>query len=120
MIEQRKKLKTWQGWAIFGGAMVFVFCLGLLAASITNRRAEITTIYANKKDRIAKGEAKNPMYQGNYPREYETWTQTADTSFRSEFNGSEAVEKNPSVPPLWIKNFSPPVDSKRLCMESYT
>lgn len=75
MSEQRKKLKTWQGWAIFGGAMVFVFCLGLLAASITNRRAEITTIYANKKDKIAKGEAKNPMYQGNYPREYETWTQ---------------------------------------------
>ena len=67
MSEQRKKLKTWQGWAIFGGAMVFVFCLGLLAASITNRRAEITTIYANKKDKIAKGEAKNPMYQGNYP-----------------------------------------------------
>lgn len=27
MSEQRKKLKTWQGWAIFGGAMVFVFCL---------------------------------------------------------------------------------------------
>lgn len=51
MSEQRKKLKTWQGWAIFGGAMVFVFCLGLLAASITNRRAEITTIYANKKIR---------------------------------------------------------------------
>ena len=50
MSKQRKKLKTWQGWAIFGGAMVFVFCLGLLAASITNRRAEITTIYANKKE----------------------------------------------------------------------
>lgn len=104
MSEQRKKLKTWQGWAIFGGAMVFVFCLGLLAASITNRRAEITTIYANKKDKIAQGEAKNPMYQGNYPREYETWTQTADTSFRSEFNGSQAVdvlEQRPNMVIFW-------------------
>ena len=104
MSEQRKKLKTWQGWAIFGGAMVFVFCLGLLAASITNRRAEITTIYANKKDKIARGEAKNPMYQGNYPREYETWTQTADTSFRSEFNGSQAVdvlEQRPNMVIFW-------------------
>lgn len=100
MSEQRKKLKTWQGWAIFGGAMVFVFCLGLLAASITNRRAEITTIYANKKDKIARGEAKNPMYQGNYPREYETWTQTADTSFRSEFNGSQAVDVLEQLP-IW-------------------
>ena len=25
MSEQRKKLKTWQGWAIFGGAMVLSF-----------------------------------------------------------------------------------------------
>lgn len=90
MSEQRKKLKTWQGWAIFGGAMVFVFCLGLLAASITNRRAEITTIYANKKDKIARGEAKNPMYQGNYPREYETWT----TDSRHEF--PKRIQRQPS------------------------
>lgn len=33
MSEQQRKLKTWQGWALFGGAMLIVFCLGLLAAS---------------------------------------------------------------------------------------
>ena len=32
------------GWAIFGAAMVAVFLLGLLAASITERRAEIASI----------------------------------------------------------------------------
>ncbi len=72
--------------------MVIVFCLGLLAASITERRAEIQSIYANKKDKIAPFESRNEMYKGNYPREYETWTQTADTTFRSEFNGSQALD----------------------------
>ncbi len=63
-----RKLKPWQGWAIFGGTMVVVFCLGLLAASITERRAEIASIYANKKDQIVPLEARNEMYKGYYPR----------------------------------------------------
>ncbi len=88
----KRTLKPWQSWAIFGGSMVLVFCLGLLAASVTERRAEIASIYANKKDKIAPFEARNEMYKGNYAREYETWTQTKDTTFRSEFNGSQAVD----------------------------
>ena len=91
MKNKERKLKSWQGWLIFSSSMVVVFCLGLLAASVTERRAEIQSIYANKKDKIAPFEARNEMYRGNYPREYETWTYTADTSFRSEFNGSQAI-----------------------------
>lgn len=84
--------------------MVLVFCLGLLAASVTERRAEIASIYANKKDKIAPLEARNEMYKGNYAREYETWTQTKDTTFRSEFNGSQAVDvlaQRPNMVLLW-------------------
>ncbi len=84
--------------------MVIVFCLGLLAASITERRAEIQSIYANKKDKIAPFESRNEMYKGNYPREYETWTQTADTTFRSEFNGSQALDvlaQRPNMVIFW-------------------
>lgn len=84
--------------------MAVVFCLGLLAASITERRAEIASIYANKKDKIAPLEARNEMYKGNYAREYETWTQTKDTTFRSEFNGSQAVDvlaQRPNMVVLW-------------------
>ena len=45
MSEQQRKLKTWQGWALFGGAMLIVFCLGLLAASLMERRAEVASIF---------------------------------------------------------------------------
>ena len=29
-----KKLKSWQGWLLFGGTMVVVFVLGMIAASV--------------------------------------------------------------------------------------
>lgn len=100
----KRKLKAWQSWAIFGGAMVVVFCLGLLAASVTERRAEIVSIYANKKDKLEPLEARNEMFKGNYPREYETWLHTADTTFKSEFNSSQAVDvlaARPEMVILW-------------------
>lgn len=97
-----RKLKAWQSWAIFGGAMIAVFGLGLLAASVTERRAEIVSIYANKKDKLKPLEARNKMYEGNYPREYQTWLNTADTTFKSEFNGSEAVDVLEARPEMVI------------------
>ncbi|MDO4695524.1 ammonia-forming cytochrome c nitrite reductase [Porphyromonas sp.] len=92
MKENQKRLKSWQGWLLFGAIAVVVFLLGMLAASITERRAEIKTIYANKKVDIRPLESRNEIYRENYPREYDTWLKTADTSFKSEFNGSEAVD----------------------------
>ena len=47
------------GWGIFAVVMVGVFLLGLLAASITERRAEIATLYANKKIDITGLNVKN-------------------------------------------------------------
>ena len=37
-----KKLKSWQGWLLFGGTMVVVFVLGMIAASVNERHAEVT------------------------------------------------------------------------------
>ena len=93
MNEQKpKRLKSWQGWLLFGAVLVIVFLLGLLAASVTERRAEIRSIYANKKIDIEPGEAKSEVYGINYPREYDTWRETADTTFESRHNGSKAVD----------------------------
>jgi len=86
-----KKLKSWQGWLLFAASMVVVFCLGLLAASVTERRAEIQSLF-QKKVELAPGEARNALFETNYPREYQTWLQTADTTFVSEFNGSKQVD----------------------------
>ncbi|WP_329905088.1 ammonia-forming cytochrome c nitrite reductase [Porphyromonas pogonae] len=103
-MNEKKSLKTWQGWLLFGVSMVVVFCLGLLAASVTERRAEIQSVFANKKVNIKPLEARNEVYKSNYPREYETWTQTADTTFQSEFNGSSAKDvlaMRPNMVVLW-------------------
>lgn len=103
-MNSRRKLKSWQGWLLFIVAMVVVFFLGLLAASITERRAEIQSIFANKRVELEPGEARNALYEQNYPREYETWKSTADTSFVSEFNGNKQVDvlaQRPEMVILW-------------------
>lgn len=69
-----KKLKSWQGWLLFGGTMAVVFVLGVLAASINERRAEIASVMNNKKVEITGIESVNEKFAPNYPREYETWT----------------------------------------------
>lgn len=91
-MDNQRKLKPWVGWLLFGGALIVVFLLGLLAASVTERRAEIQSIYANKKIEIQNGEAKNEVYGINYPRQFETWKNTADTTFASRYNSSNAVD----------------------------
>lgn len=85
-----RKLKPWHGWLLFGVTVVVVFLLGMLAASVTERRAEIQSIYANVKTNLEPQEAKNELYAGNYTRQYETWLETADTTFHSMYNGSQA------------------------------
>lgn len=102
--KKERKLKPWLGWLIFFVTLGAVFLLGMLAASITERRAEITSIMYNKKVEIKGIEPRSEIFQPNYPREYETWTQTADTTFQSEFNGSSAIdvlEQRPEMVILW-------------------
>lgn len=99
-----KKLKAWQGWLLFGGTMIIVFVLGLIVASLMEHRAEVVSIYNNKKVDIKGIEPRNEIFRDNYPREYQTWSETADTSFKSEFNGSQTVdvlEQRPEMVILW-------------------
>ena len=44
-----KQLKKWQGWLLFGGAMVIVFVLGLICSSLLERRAEVASIFNNRR-----------------------------------------------------------------------
>ena len=45
-----KKLKPIHSWLIFGGCMVIVFVLGLLVSSLMERRAEVASIFNNRKN----------------------------------------------------------------------
>ena len=99
-----KKLKSWQGWLLFGGSMVVVFVLGLCVSALMERRAEVASIFSNRKTVIKGIEARNELFKDNFPREYQTWTETAKTDFESEFNGNEAVdvlEQRPEMVVLW-------------------
>ena len=100
-----KKLKSWQGWILFGGSIVVVFILGLLVSSLMERRAEVASVFNNKRtvfeDSIV---AQNEKFKADYPREYETWAQTEDTSFVSKYNSSQEVDvlaARPEMVVLW-------------------
>lgn len=55
------KRKPLIGWGILAVVMCGVFLLGLLAASITERRAEIATLYNNVKVKITGIEPHNEL-----------------------------------------------------------
>ena len=84
--------------------MVGVFLLGLLAASITERRAEIATLFNNKKVEIQNIEPHNEVWGINYPREYETWKKTQNMDFKSKHLGNmpeDVLESRPKMVVLW-------------------
>lgn len=99
-----KQLKRWQGWLLFGGSMVVVFILGFLVSSLLERRAEVVSIFNNRKTPMEGIVSENSKFASDFPREYETWKQTADTTFKSEFNSSQAVDvlaQRPNMVILW-------------------
>ncbi len=92
------------GWGLFLAVMVGVFLLGLLAASITERRAEIATLFNNKKVDIQGIESRNEIWGENYPREYETWKKTQNMDFKSKHLGNmpeDVLESRPEMVVLW-------------------
>lgn len=100
-----KQLKRWQGWLIFGGSMVAVFLLGLVVSSLLERRAEVASVFNNKRNVFTDSiVAQNEKFKADYPREYETWSMTEDTSFVSKYNSSQEVdvlEERPEMVILW-------------------
>ena len=97
------KEKPWIGWALFFSTILIVFLLGLLASSVIERRAEAVYAYKPSKE-ISQTEPRNTIWGENYPREYESYLKTADTSFRSQYNGNaliDALELDPKMVILW-------------------
>ncbi|WP_165020216.1 ammonia-forming cytochrome c nitrite reductase [Dysgonomonas sp. ZJ279] len=98
------KRKPMIGWGIFAVVMAGVFLLGLLAASITERRAEIATLFNNKKIDISGINPHSEQWGVNYPREYNTWKKTQEMDFRSKHLGNapqDVLESRPQMVVLW-------------------
>lgn len=102
-ISEQVKKKPWLGWVLFLGTMVIVFILGLLASSVMERRAEAVFAYAKQVDHD-QFEPRNEVWGQNFPREYQSYMKTANSDFKSKYNGSEMIdmlEVDPRLVVLW-------------------
>lgn len=102
MSEQKSK-KNWIYWGIAVVLAVGVFLLGLLAASITSRKAEKEYTY-KPVVKISENESRNEVWGENFRKEYESYLLTGDSTFKSKFNGNnfaDALEEDPRMVVLW-------------------
>ena len=85
--------------------MFVVFLLGLLVSSLMERRAEVASVFNNKRTEFTDSiVAQNEKFKADYPREYETWAMTEDTTFHSKYNSSNETDEladRPEMVILW-------------------
>ncbi len=98
--KSNKRLRNWLG---FVATVIVVFLLGMLASSVTQRRAEAQFTY-KPMVKINEWEPRNEVWGKNFPLEYTSYYETADTSFRSKYNGNtmiDMLEVDPRLVVLW-------------------
>jgi nitrite reductase (cytochrome c-552) len=81
----------------------FAFGLGLLANSIIQRRAE-SKVLSYQANNLTPFESVNEKWEEFYPREYQSWKMTSDTTFKSKYHSSNIVdllEERPEMVILW-------------------
>ena len=97
------KGRPWLGWLIFIATVAIVFLLGMFASSIIERRSEAAFAFAPE-IKFSRFEPRNSVWGEVFPREYDTYMKTADTTFRSKYAGSSTVdllEESPRMVILW-------------------
>lgn len=102
-IREHIQAKPILGWIIFIVTIVVVFLLGLLASSVVERRAEAVFAYTPQVEH-SQWEPRNEIWGKNFPRQYERFLATADTSFKSKYNGNafvDMLEVDPRLVVLW-------------------
>lgn len=78
---------AWVGWAVFGGTAVGVLAVGLLFATIVERRQEariqapLATIAATETDASA--------WAVNWPRQYTAYSEMSDDTTKTKYGGSD-------------------------------
>lgn len=93
----RKTPPVWVGYLFFLIVAVAAFVIGLLVVSVTERRAEAFKRHALHE--IAPVEMDAEKWGLDYPRQYDSWKRTQDTSFHSKYGGSghrDYLEETPA------------------------
>ena len=102
-IREITEKKPWLNWILFFATVIIVFIIGLFAASIVERRSE-AQLYFQMVSPIPDWEPRNEVWGANFPRQYESYMMTADTSFASKYAGSvmiDYLEKYPELVVMW-------------------
>ncbi|WP_435139580.1 ammonia-forming cytochrome c nitrite reductase [Formosa sp. A9] len=92
-----------KNWILFVITAIVVFLLGMLASSVINRKSEAKFAYVPQVE-IAENEPRNEVWGKNFPKEYQSYIQTLDTSFASYQGGSamrDMLEEDPRLVILW-------------------
>ncbi len=102
-IRDQIREKPWLAWTLFIATVIVVFLLGLLASSVVERRAEAVFAYTPE---IAPSQfdPRNEVWGKYFPREYQSYMDTKDTSLRTKYGGSamiDMLEVDPRMVVLW-------------------
>lgn len=102
-ISEITEKRPWFAWVLFLLTIIVVFLLGLLASSIIQRRMEAA--YVNvPRNPVSQFDPRNEIWGENYPREFQSYYATADTSFQSKYNGNvmiDMLERHPAMVVMW-------------------
>ncbi len=102
-IKELSEKRPWLNWVLFIGTVIIVFILGIFAASIVERRTE-AQLYFQMVEPLPEFEPRNVVWGRNFPRQYESYRQTLDTTFESKYYGSvmiDYLEKYPELVIMW-------------------
>lgn len=102
-IKDLSEKKPWLNWVLFFGTVIIVFLIGLFAASIVERRSE-SQMYFQMVQPIPEWEPRHEVWGQNFPRQYESYKMTLDTTFGSMYGGSvmiDYLEKYPELVIMW-------------------
>ncbi|MDT3740003.1 MAG: ammonia-forming cytochrome c nitrite reductase [Candidatus Kapabacteria bacterium] len=100
---ENNKRKPYVNWILFFITIAIVFTAGIFTASIMERRAEKAARMQIVRE-IPEWEPRNEVWGENFPKEWESYRKTLDTSFASLHGGSaktDYLEEYPELVILW-------------------
>lgn len=100
----KDKLRSWQRWLLFFGAMALVFVSGVTISTVMEHRTEVENVIYTKKVEITGIEPRSAIFGENYPREYRTWADTSTSTFPGkplEGLSVDMLKKRPEMVILW-------------------
>ena len=98
-LAHRIQESPWLGWVLFFATALVIILIGLITYSIIERRTEAQFAFTPPRE-LHPLEPRPEVWGQAFPRQFGTYTQMADTSFRSKYYGStriDLLERNPKM-----------------------